>query len=124
MRGLAGRMRSAAAAFIDSLSSEQRAVATAPFEAPDREVWTYLPGDRPGLRIAEMGDSQRALALDLLATSYSPRGLSDAHAVRRIEAVRRSLPAPPTAGSTRTSSRTTGSASSVTQTPLARGPGK
>jgi len=91
MRGLAGRMVSAAAAFIDSLSSEQRADATAPFEAPDREVWTYLPGARPGLRIADMGDKQRALALDLLATSYSPRGLSDAHAVSRIEAVRREL---------------------------------
>src|SRR3954447_1866446 len=91
MRGLADRMVTAAAGFIDSLSFEQRAVATAPFEAPDREVWTYLPGDRPGLRIAEMGDKQRALALELLATSYSPRGLSDAHVVRRIEAVRREL---------------------------------
>lgn len=91
MREVAVRMRAAATAFVESLTAEQRDLATAPFDAPDRERWTYLPGDRPGIVMGALDDAQRALALDLLATSYSRRGLEDAHAVIEVEAIRRQL---------------------------------
>lgn len=85
------RMAGAADEFLAALRAEQRAVATAPFDTPDHREWTYLPGPRPGLALAEMDDRQRDLALALLATGLSEQGLRTAESIRWLEGVLRDL---------------------------------
>jgi hypothetical protein len=88
MADLALRMKQAAAAFLSSLTEEQRAVTVGPFDRDEQTQWTYLPGHRPGIRVRELGPEQRRLASALLVSSYSPRGASDAERVVRTEAIR------------------------------------
>ena len=80
-------MREAAGALLAALGPEQRAAATAPFDTPDHREWTYLPGPRAGLSLREMDDAQRELAMRLLATGLSERGLATARDVMALEQV-------------------------------------
>lgn len=89
---LATALRRAATAFLDSLSDPQRAQAVGPYADPERTNWTYIPGDRPGVRLAELAPEPLWRATELLALSYSERGLADAGRVARIEAIRLDLP--------------------------------
>jgi hypothetical protein len=84
--------RDAAVELLASLSPELRDRLTAPFDTPDHQVWTYLPGDRPGVTMGELSVDQRRLALRLLEIALSERGLADAHSVMFTEALRRGLP--------------------------------
>ena len=86
-RVTAAAMREAAAALLAALGPEQHAAATAPFETPDHREWTYLPGPRAGLSLREMDDAQRELAMRLLATGLSERGLATARDVMALEQV-------------------------------------
>ena len=88
MADLALRMRKAAAAFLSSLTEEQRAVTVGPFDRDEQTQWTYLPGHRPGIRVRQLSSHQRRLASALLVSSYSPRGAEDAERVIRTEAIR------------------------------------
>jgi hypothetical protein len=81
------RMANVARAFIDSLEPEQRQRATDGFDAPDRREFTYLPGPRPGLALAEMSPKQQRWAMELLASGLSSRGLADAQAIMRLEEI-------------------------------------
>ncbi|HEY6738956.1 MAG TPA: DUF3500 domain-containing protein [Actinopolymorphaceae bacterium] len=85
------RMTAAAKAFVDALEPDQRAEACAPFDAPDRREWTYLPGPRPGLALADMTGDQRRRAKDLLATGLSARGLATAEAVMELDGILRDI---------------------------------
>jgi hypothetical protein len=85
--GMAREMSAAARAFVESLEPEQIAKAAAAFDAPDRREFTYLPGPRPGLALAEMSAEQRARALDLLATGLSGRGFTTARAIVELEEI-------------------------------------
>lgn len=87
----AGRMRTAAADFLASLRPEQRSTAQADFDTADHQQWTYLPGPRPGLALADMTDPQRDLAMRLLDTGLGDRGGADARAIMRLEATLRQL---------------------------------
>jgi hypothetical protein len=80
-------MTRAATAFLAALDPERRARASAPFDAPDRRTFTYLPRSRPGLSLADMSDAQRALAIELLAAGLSDPGLADAQAIMQLETV-------------------------------------
>ncbi len=80
-------MVAAAQALIDSLEPEQRPLLQVPFDSLDRREFTYLPGPRPGLALADMTAEQRERAMELLATGLSERGLSDAQAIMRLEEV-------------------------------------
>lgn len=80
-------MTAAATAFLAALDADQRGQAEAPFDAPDRRTFTYLPRSRPGLAVAELSAAQRALAMDLLATGLSAPGLADARAIMELETV-------------------------------------
>ena len=60
---LAHRMRVAAERLLDVLDPDQRGSPTAPFNTPDHQEWTYLPGPRPGLAVAELDDRQRGAAV-------------------------------------------------------------
>ena len=71
-RETAKRMAESAARFLDRLTPQQRAVAVINFsDAEERTNWHYIPRPRRGLAIKEMDESQRQLALDLVATGLS-----------------------------------------------------
>ncbi|WP_230208143.1 DUF3500 domain-containing protein [Microlunatus sp. Gsoil 973] len=91
MPDLAAAMRAAARALIDQLDREQRRSAVFGFEPELHRQWTYLPGDRPGVRLGDLSDAQLESALDLLQLVHSVRGWSDAQLVIAIEAARRAL---------------------------------
>lgn len=80
-------MSRAATAFLAALEPARLAAASAPFDAPDRRTFTYLPRSRPGLALADMTPSQRELAMELLASGLSTPGLADARAVMELETV-------------------------------------
>ncbi|MEE2973296.1 MAG: DUF3500 domain-containing protein, partial [Planctomycetota bacterium] len=67
----------AALRFLGTLSPDQRDIASTTISAADRTTWSYLPGPRPGLRIADLRDDQepafRAFLLAALGTSGSKR---------------------------------------------------
>ncbi|MGH8824396.1 MAG: DUF3500 domain-containing protein [Jiangellaceae bacterium] len=92
---LADRSTSAVQAFLASLDSAQRKAATAQFDVADHRRWTYLPGRRPGLALAQMTARQQALALDLLDAGASDAGARTARAVVELDMIRRQLAAEP-----------------------------
>ncbi|WP_112240954.1 DUF3500 domain-containing protein [Kribbella monticola] len=83
--------RAAALELLAALSPSQRSEISASFDIPDHQVWTYLPGDRPGVTLAELDAAQRALAMRLLEIGCSERGYGDTQSVLFTEAVRRGL---------------------------------
>ncbi|MET0692377.1 MAG: DUF3500 domain-containing protein [Propionibacteriaceae bacterium] len=89
MAVLARQMRGVAATLLDALDSAQRQAATTTFDRDELVDWTYLPGARPGVRIADLTAPQRDLASQLLLSSFSTRGEQDAVAVLRTESIRR-----------------------------------
>lgn len=91
MPGLAEAMRSAVRRLVDRLTTEQRHRMVVPFDADLHRQWTYLPGQRPGFRLGDLGDEQLEPALDLLELVHSVRGWSDTQLVIGIEAARRQL---------------------------------
>ncbi|HEU5485543.1 MAG TPA: DUF3500 domain-containing protein [Microlunatus sp.] len=88
---LAAAMRSALVILLDRLDEEQHRRVVSPFTGDLHRAWTYLPGQRPGLRLGDLSDEQLEAALDLLQVVHSVRGWADAQLVIRIEAVRREL---------------------------------
>src|SRR6188472_3152750 len=91
MPDLAGAMRAAVRGLVDRLDTEQRGQLVFPFDGDMHKRWTYLPGQRPGLRLGDLSEEQLAPALDLLQLVHSVRGWSDTQLVIRIEAVRREI---------------------------------
>ncbi|HEU4947477.1 MAG TPA: DUF3500 domain-containing protein [Kribbella sp.] len=85
-------LREAALNLLASLTPAQHEAVTAPFDTPDHQVWTYLPGVRPGLTLGHLDPPPRRLALRLVELACSERGLADAQAVMFVEAIRRGLP--------------------------------
>ncbi|MEO3792947.1 DUF3500 domain-containing protein [Nonomuraea sp. B10E15] len=84
-------MRQAVLRFLGSLDTERRAAATAAFGSPERTEWSYLPGPRPGLPLAEMTSGQQELALALLDAGCGVAGARTARGVIELERVRRRL---------------------------------
>ena len=91
MPDLAAAMRAAVRGLVDRLDTEQRRQLVFPFAGDMHKRWTYLPGQRPGLRLGDLSEEQLEPALDLLQLIHSLRGWSDTQLVIRIEAVRREL---------------------------------
>src|SRR5215212_97980 len=91
MPDLAAAMRAAVRGLVDRLDTEQRRQLVFPFDGDMYKRWTYLPGQRPGLRLGDLSDEQLEPALDVLQLIHSVRGWSDTQLVIRIEAVRREL---------------------------------
>ncbi|HYI59522.1 MAG TPA: DUF3500 domain-containing protein [Microlunatus sp.] len=91
MPDLAAAMRAAARRLVDRLSTEQRRRMVFPFDIDLHKRWTYLPGERPGLRLGDLSDEQLEPATDMLQLVHSVRGWSDTQLVIRVEAVRREL---------------------------------
>lgn len=84
-------MRRAASNLLDSLAAAQRQAVTGELSTTEWHRWTYLPGERPGLRLGALSPEQRDRAFDLLHTAFSPRGVADLGMVLRTEEIRREL---------------------------------
>src|SRR3989442_12894667 len=65
-------MASAAAAFVSSLSPDQRQKAVFPFESNERLHWNFIPTEafpRNGRLLTDMNENQRKLVHDLLKSA-------------------------------------------------------
>ncbi len=83
-------MATAATAFLNGLTAEQRPVATFPFESDERLKWHFIPTEmfpRKGLTIQVMTEPQRKLAHALLRSALSDRGYKTATAIMDLETV-------------------------------------
>jgi hypothetical protein len=86
MPDLAAAMRAAVRGLVDRLDTEQRRQLVFRFDGDMQKRWTYLPGQRPGLRLGDLNNERLEPALDLLQHLHSARGWSDTQLVIRIEA--------------------------------------
>jgi hypothetical protein len=87
----ARRMADAANRFLDSLSGEQRAVATFPFAGDERYEWHYTPVPRNGLLLKHMTAPQRTAALALFDAGLSARGADEAREIVALETILREM---------------------------------
>ena len=74
----AADMAAAAAAWLDSLSAEQRAKATYEYMDGERVFWYYPPLNRHGLALRDMDDEQRKLAYCIMERGLTPRAYKQA----------------------------------------------
>ena len=81
----AERMAAAAAAFLASLSEEQRDFAAMPFDSPERERWFYTPTTRAGLPLRMMGADQHRLAHMVVASGLSLGAYNTASQIMGLE---------------------------------------
>jgi hypothetical protein len=82
-------MTLAAEHFLASLTPEQRAQATFPLEADERQNWHFIPKERKGLPLLDMQPHQKALAHALLAAGLSQQGYIRAVTIMSLEDVLR-----------------------------------
>jgi hypothetical protein len=80
-------MTTAARAFLDALTPEQKKIAQHAFDAEERFVWFYTPVPRKGLTLKAMTEPQRKLAMNLLRSGLSEQGYSKAETIRSLEDV-------------------------------------
>lgn len=84
-------MVEAAKAFLGALDAAQKKKATYPLTDAERENWFFVPTARNGVSIKQMSAPQRALALALLKTGLSQRGMARAEAIMSLELVLREI---------------------------------
>ncbi len=85
--GTSSAMAAANQAFLNSLSSEQRAMAVLAFEDDQRQDWHYIPKPRKGIPYKELGETQTQLANALLSTGLSQQGLRKASTIISLEPI-------------------------------------
>ena len=85
----ASMMTEAANRFLASLTAEQRTKATFQFEDAERVNWFFVPIERKGLPLREMGAFQRHLASALLSAGLSQAGYMKAVTIMSLEDVLR-----------------------------------
>lgn len=76
-----------AQAWLASLDADQRALAVAPIDSEERRRWSYLPGERGGLRLSQMRAEQREQALALAKQALSLEGARQVEGVRALESM-------------------------------------
>ncbi len=82
-------MTLAAQHFLASLTAEQRAQASFPFQDDERQNWHFIPKERKGLPLLDMQPHQKALAHALLAAGLSQQGYIKAVSIMSLEDVLR-----------------------------------
>lgn len=85
----ADEMSRAALRLLDSLDPSQRARCALPFDGPARVDWRFVPGDRAGVALGEMGERSRGAARDLLRAALSSAGVLKVEAIMDLDAVLR-----------------------------------
>ena len=84
---LAVEMKVAANNFVASLDEKQQAKLSFEFNNEDREDWHFIPKQRPGLPIGDLKIEQYDLAMTLLQTALSHRGLETSKQIMGLESV-------------------------------------
>jgi Protein of unknown function (DUF3500) len=84
-------MPTVARTFLSTLNDRQRAVASFPFDDPERSRWAYVPQKRNGLALGSMNVAQRAAAFTVLGTGLSERGTKLARGIIELEGTLREL---------------------------------
>ena len=87
MTGTARTMTAIARDLLAALPPGARDRACYPFSGPVRTQWSYLPGSRPGISLAELGKTGRKAAHRLLATSLSRHAFAQAVTIMAFEEV-------------------------------------
>ncbi len=90
--GVGTSMSTAAEAFVEVLSPNQRDAALVPFDDPRRLDWHFIPkAERKGVQLKHMNDVQRERAQALLRACLSEVGYEKAETIRALEAILREL---------------------------------
>ena len=84
-------MATASQAFLNALSSEQRAIAVLAFEDDQRQDWYYIPKPRKGIPYKQLGEAQTQLANALLGTGLSQEGLRKVSTIMSLEPILREI---------------------------------
>lgn len=77
--------------FLSTLNERQRAIASFPFDDPERTRWAYVPQRRSGLPLGAMSADQRAAAFRVVGAGLSERGTRLAHGIIELEGTLRDL---------------------------------
>jgi hypothetical protein len=85
------QMVQAARALVADLDPEQARTLGGSLDDPRLREWTYLPGDRPGLLLADLSDEQRESALALMESGHGSVGAELAVGAMQVERIRREL---------------------------------
>jgi hypothetical protein len=87
MTGIESVMTAAARSLLSSLPADSREDACFPFASPARPQWSYLPGQRQGIALSELGMDGRQAAHRLLATALSRPAFTQAVMIMAVEEV-------------------------------------
>ncbi len=80
-------MTEAAQAFLGTLTAEQKAAVTFPFDGEDRFDWHFIPRERKGVALKTMSEEQQAAGLALVQASLSAEGYDKAERIRQLEQI-------------------------------------
>lgn len=83
LQALAGSTRQ----WLASLDPGQLAQAQHSFEHAERSHWAFVPGERAGLRLSQMSESQRQGALDIARQLLTVEGMRQVEGVLELEAL-------------------------------------
>src|SRR5215218_10628155 len=86
-RQVAGRMASAAQAWLDMLDASQRSLALASFPTEERLRWFYTPTDHGGLTVHQQRPAQQRAAMRLVASGLSTAGYVTVATIMGLENV-------------------------------------
>jgi Protein of unknown function (DUF3500) len=84
-------MSSAAEAFINSLSQDQRARATFAFEDEQRFDWHFIPRARKGIPFKDLDSAQRLVGNALLGAGLGQRGFIRVATIMSLDAILREM---------------------------------
>lgn len=90
----AANMAKAASTLLDSLTPDQKARVSFPFESDERLRWHFIPNEtfpRKGLMIKDMNETQRRLAHDLLRSGLSARGYLKVTSIIELEDILKAI---------------------------------
>jgi len=71
----------------DSLPEDQREAAFLPFEAKERERWSFFPGEHDGLPIGACDEAGQAAMLEVARAGLSAAGFAKTEIVRQLDDV-------------------------------------
>jgi hypothetical protein len=74
-----------AKAFLDALDPGQRDAARVAIDSPSRTAWSFVPGDRPGIRLDALIAEQREQALAMARRALSDHGWKVVRGVFALE---------------------------------------
>src|SRR5258708_6013294 len=84
-------MTEAATNFLASLTPEQRAKATFPYEDEERKNWHFIPRVRKGIPFKELDPAQSRLAYAFLTSGLSRRAYMQATTIMSLDDVLREI---------------------------------